>query len=135
MRDIPTRHILYHCPTTTGGLAAYAHEQASALAHAGCAVTLVTRADYPEPAERPYRIVRLHPALSAVPPWLPPLARRLGTLWRLLREQFRLAGYIEKNNFRQVLMGSYIEYAAPLWAWRFRQLVSRGWIFGAIVHD
>lgn len=135
MANDPLRRLLYHCPQTTGGLAAYAHEQARALARAGCAVTLVTRSDYSRPTDAAYEIVRLHPAPPVARRSLPRILRRLRTLVTVLREQYRFAAYVEQHDFRRVLMGSYIEYAAPLWAWRFRLLARRGHIFGAIVHD
>ena len=127
--------LLYHCPFGTGGLAAYAHEQANELCQTGCMVTLATSADYVHHGIAHYEIVRLYPAPARSRGSLPRWLRRLGTALKLLHEQFRLAAYAARGDFRCVLMGSYIEYLAPLWAWRFRQMARRGTVFGAVVHD
>lgn len=42
---------------------------------------------------------------------------------------------IVREGFRRVLMASYIEYLAPIWAPRLRNLSRSGIVFGAIVHD
>ena len=125
--------MIYHCPITTGGLATYAHYQAQAIVKAGCAVTMVTGADY-EPDRAAYEIERLHPSratTSSGPHWW----RRAGTLRTLLGQQSRFAAYLDAHARSRVLMGAYFEYAAPLWAPRFRVLADRGTVFGAIVHD
>ena len=127
--------LLYHSPITVGGLAAYAHEQSQALVAAGCDVTLVTSADHQPKAEANYTVQHLFPARQRSAPSTPPVLRRAGTLRQLLAQQARLAAFIAERRFKHILMGAYVEYAAPLWAWRFRRLVADGCVFGAMVHD
>lgn len=127
--------LLYHCAFGTGGLAAYAHEQANALCNLGCVVTLATSEDYVHHGSALYKIVRLFPARTRAQRSLPSWLRRLGTARVLIRDQFRLAAYAEEEDFQFVLMGSYIEYLAPFWAWRFRKMARRGTVFAALVHD
>jgi glycosyltransferase involved in cell wall biosynthesis len=47
----------------------------------------------------------------------------------------KLANFIEANHFQYVLLGSYVEYLAPIWSGSLRKLAKKGVIFGAIVHD
>jgi glycosyltransferase involved in cell wall biosynthesis len=131
---VADRHVVYHCPITTGGLATYAHYQAQALVAAGCGVTIVTAADYEAPSAA-YTIERLHPRRAEAPTGLTHWLRRAFTLNTLVSQQRRFANYLETQPRSRVLLGAYFEYAAPLWASPFRGLAANGSVFGAVVHD
>jgi glycogen synthase len=50
------KRLLYYSPSTVGGLADYAHEQANALADSGVAVTMLVTPQRPERADSRYQI-------------------------------------------------------------------------------
>jgi len=47
----------------------------------------------------------------------------------------RLARTIDAGRFQRVLMASYVEYLAPLWAGALRRKAKRGVVIGAVIHD
>ena len=126
--------LLYFCPASFGGIAEYAHAQATALAEQSVDVTMLCGADWPYAPPTAYRQLReLYPSSS-----LPAGTRwrsRLRTARNLLRTQVKLASVIRTYSFRRVLLATYLEYLAPLWAPSLRRLMRRGVVFGAVVHD
>ncbi|NET85958.1 MAG: glycosyltransferase [Moorea sp. SIO1F2] len=130
--------LLYYSPASYGGLADYAHYQANALVSAGAEVTLLTTPNYPVGRGEAYEIVPILDDTTASPGVHKPMPKVLkaGYLsYNLLSNIARLIRFIEEHRFCHVLMGSYLEYLAPLWAHRLRQLANRGVVFGAVVHD
>lgn len=127
------KRLLYFSPSTVGGLADYAHEQANALVEAGVSVVMLVTEQHPQRANRRYQT---RPILIDAP-WgqRSKLARRISWVKRLLGNYRTLGREISKENFKTVLMGSYAEYLAPLWAGQFRSLAGVNVKFGAMVHD
>jgi glycosyltransferase involved in cell wall biosynthesis len=127
--------ILYFCPASYGGIADYVNAQANALSALGADVTTVCGPNY----------INLHKAKYEVAPILRDtmpgehdsnrLPRTLSYIHTTLSNFKRLVRYIEQTGFRYVMLGSYVEYLAPVWAPRLRKLERRGVVFGAIVHD
>ncbi len=128
--------LIYFSPESYGGLADYAHEQARALRQLGAEVIFLTtpialssklRASYHCEAEmeeaRDFTVRRS---------WL---ARRFRTLRCILGNVRRLERRVRQEEARVVLMGSYAEYLAPIWAPRLRRLSRSGVVFGGVVHD
>jgi len=127
--------ILYYSPSSHGGIAEYAHEQANALVDLGAEVTLLCTPKYPAGRGEKYHLL---PVLTE--PNTDNLVKNKALkifhiIKTMLSNSFRLADFIEKNDFKHVLFGTYTEYMAPLWAWRLRQLAKKGIVFGAIIHD
>ncbi len=130
--------LLYYSPSSYGGLADYAHYQANALVSTGAEVTLLTTPNYPVGRGEAYKIVPILDDTTASPGMhkqMPKVLKAGYLSHNLLSNISRLTRFIEKNSFGHVLMGSYLEYLAPLWAYRLRQLANRGVVFGAVIHD
>jgi glycosyltransferase involved in cell wall biosynthesis len=126
--------LLYFCPLSVGGVAEYAHFQASALARQAIDVTLLCGRDWPYCEATDYRQLRhlpLLPPAHDIPRW----RSRLRFIRYLVASHLILIRVIRQTGIRRVLMGAYIEYLAPLWAPWLRQLCRSGVVFGAIVHD
>ncbi|HBL10850.1 MAG TPA: glycosyl transferase family 1 [Cyanobacteria bacterium UBA11162] len=127
--------LLCYSPASYGGLADYAHEQANALVDLGVEVTLLSTPNYPVGRKAKYEI---RPILQEIAPpkTLPHKVLKAIYFTAITLSNFnQLTNYIEENNFQYVLLGSYMEYLAPLWSSRLRQLAKKGVVFGAIVHD
>jgi glycosyltransferase involved in cell wall biosynthesis len=79
---------------------------------------------------------RFEGQLPAIPDRsLPRSIRRLANGWTLIRHMAVLAEYIQTHRFSRVMLATYVEYLAPIWARWLRQLADKGVVFGAIVHD
>jgi glycosyltransferase involved in cell wall biosynthesis len=129
-----SRRLLYFCPASLGGIAEYAHAQATALAEQGVDVTLLCPVDWPyalPTAYRQLRLLRSTVSSSTKKRW----RSRLRTAKSLLVEHAKLASVIRAYSFRRVLLATYLEYLAPFWAPSLRRLVRRGVVFGAVLHD
>lgn len=124
--------LLYFSPSAFGGLADYAHEQANALSQLGVSVEMLVAAQRPPRANAKYKVR----SILAVPD---AQRRRVGRKisWvKCLLKNFRaLSAEVEKEKYKAVLLESYSEYLAPLWAGQLRKLSRAGVKFGAIVHD
>src|SRR5262245_14579524 len=126
--------LLYFCPLSVGGVADYAHFQASALAEQSIDVTLLCGCDWPYSEPTAYRQLRQLPSLRPahdIPRWRsrPRFARYQ------VATPLRLVPVIRKTGAQRVLMAAYVEYLAPLWAPWLQQMRQSGIVFGAIVHD
>ncbi|XHR26758.1 MAG: glycosyltransferase [Chthoniobacteraceae bacterium] len=128
--------LLYYSPGSSGGLADYAHEQAIALAELGVEVVMLSSPAYSRhKSGGSYTLLPLlkeprpHSGGECV------AIRKLCNFYILLYNYAKLAQTISRGKFRHVLFGSYAEYFAPLWAWRFRRFARAGAVFGAVVHD
>lgn len=127
--------LLYYSPSSYGGIADYAHEQANALVALGVDVTLLCTPQYPTGRGEKYHIV---PILQEIKPNKPFPHKALKAIHLTSVTLFnftKLASFIEEKDFQYVLLGSYVEYLAPLWSSRLRQLAKKGVVFGAVVHD
>lgn len=124
--------LILFCPSSFGGIPDYAHHQAEALGRAGGSVLMLCPPDYPHRAEH-YRQDKCLPGGGARP------ANKLVRVGKLVSEMMGgyrvLAKRVRESGAKRVLMASYGEYLAPLWAWRMRALRKEGVIFGAVVHD
>ena len=115
-----------------GGIADYLHWQANALVEAGIDVTLVgpRGAGKRDGANYSYTEIWTDPPKARLR-----IVRRALFLRNLLQNTREFAKFLETRPERNVLFGAFFEYAAPLWAWRFRRLVDRGWRFATVIHD
>ncbi|MGA7931976.1 MAG: glycosyltransferase family 4 protein [Kovacikia sp.] len=127
--------LLYYAPASYGGIADYAHEQANALVELGIEVTLLCPPGYPIGKGEKYQIVQILQEIAHPNPGAHRWVKALHFIKTVLANFSRLADYIERQQFQSVLLGSYLEYFAPLWSGRLRQLASSGVVFGAVVHD
>jgi glycosyltransferase involved in cell wall biosynthesis len=123
--------LLYFCPATEGGIANYAHAQATAIAAHGVEVVFLTA-----PAYRPLDLpptYHLDPSLPGLRPL--PLSSKVRLGLRILEEQRALRRAIATYQIGHVLFATYSEYLAPLWWQPLAQFARQGIRFGAIVHD
>src|SRR5256885_13828220 len=107
-----SKRLLYFCPGSLGGIAEYAHAQATALAEQGIDVTMLCPADWPHAPPTAYRQLRqLRSSLSnsTKTRW----RSRLRTAKSLLAAKAKLASIIRTHSFRRVLLATYLEYLAP----------------------
>jgi glycosyltransferase involved in cell wall biosynthesis len=124
--------LLYFSPSVAGGLADYAHEQANALSQQGVSVEMLVAQQRPPRANTQYRV---SPVLADFPAGGRGFSKKISWVRCLLKNYRTLSGEIQKGNYRVVLLESYSEYLAPLWAGQFRELAQAGVKFGAVVHD
>jgi len=127
--------ILYYSPASYGGIADYAHEQANALVSLGVDVTLLCTPKYPTGRGEKYKIVAILEEIKPNQPLLNKLIKALHFISLTVANFKILANCIEENNFQYVLLGSYVEYFAPLWSSRLKKLAKKGVVFGAVIHD
>lgn len=124
--------LLYHCACAEGGLAEYARHQAAALAvlpdvevlwHAPGALVI------------PEGTIPLEPLAISRKRGVNRIARALNFAGATLRP----AGELEDQTYRSkpdaVLLSTWHEYLAPIWAPRLRRLRAEGIRFGAVIHD
>jgi glycosyltransferase involved in cell wall biosynthesis len=124
--------LLVFCTADHGGLADYAHAQAEALADQGHRVLLLAPAGFPSHSQLYQRLaLPTSHCRSGSPRW----RQQLATAFTILRQQAALHRAIKHTGVRTVLLTTYSEYLAPLWAWRLRCLQRRGVRFAAVVHD
>jgi glycosyltransferase involved in cell wall biosynthesis len=127
--------LLYYSSASYGGIADYAHEQANALVKLGVEITFLCSHQYPTGRGEKYHIV---PILKENKPPIAinnKLLKKINFANITCSNFTKLANYIEEHKFQYVLLGSYIEYLAPLWSNRLQKLAEAGVVFGAIVHD
>lgn len=127
--------LLYYSPSSYGGIADYAHEQANALVSLGIEVDFLCTQAYPaRPAAKYNRLAELEEIKSENFS-----ASRLEKAQRYvsvtLNNYNKLSKVIKQKEHKYVLLGSYSEYLAPLWAGQLRRLANKGVVFGAVVHD
>lgn len=122
-----TRKLLYFCPISYGGIADYAHMQASALTDAGIDVAMLAPSEFSNERNCRYA-VRDQPEPSA---WLP---RKVRFAASVLNAHRRLVKEI-RSGFDHVLFAAYSETLAPIWAPWMNRLRRQGVRFGSIVHD
>lgn len=127
--------LLYYSPSSYGGIADYAHEQANALAALGVEVDFLCTQEYPVRPEAQYN--RLEELEEITPKH--PIASKLRKAQKYIRitlaNYTKLSKTIREKKYKHVLLGSYSEYLAPLWAGKLHRLAVEGVVFGAVVHD
>ena len=126
--------LLYFSPSWAGGLADYAHEQSQALGRRGIEVTLLTSPAYKKEKTNLYNIKKTLVTTGAFN-FPIALVRKVVLAFGMLQNYANLAKTIQDEGFEYVLLGSYIEYLAPLWVAPLRKLAKKGVVFGAVVHD
>ncbi len=124
--------LLYFAPSSFGGLADYAHAQASALGEEEIDVAFLCAPDFPAYPNVTYkRLPRLLPS-RAMPGTIKPVRA-----WRMARatiaNHLTLGQTAARGRYPFVLFSAFAEYFAPLWVDRLRRLDSVSW--GAVVHD
>ncbi|NJK39097.1 MAG: glycosyltransferase [Oscillatoriales cyanobacterium RM2_1_1] len=126
--------LLYYSPSSYGGLADYAHEQANALANLGIEVTFMCTPNYPKNRGELYQTLPvLQDDLNQKQSnKVIKVVRHINTT---VSNYQTLAKTITTQDFNAVLLGSYAEYFAPIWAGNLKKLAQAGVVFGAIVHD
>jgi len=127
--------LLYYSPASYGGIADYAHEQANALVEQGIDVTFLTTPNYQNGRGEKYQIVSILEELRSSSNITNKVAKAINFIAVTLANFSKLAKFIEDNNFKYALLGSYVEYFAPIWAGKLRKLAKKGIVFGAIIHD
>jgi glycosyltransferase involved in cell wall biosynthesis len=126
--------ILYFAQESSGGLLPYVQDQADALGRHGAEVTVLCSSSFVKRGGDAYTLL---PTLAndrgrAGASWL---ARRVRFAWRYLRNAAILKKEASKGNYDAVLISSYAEYLAPLWANKFCKLARRGMLFSAVVQE
>jgi len=132
------KRLLFFCPFSYGGLADYAHAQATALTVAGCDVTMLCQPEFISGHDSSsYRQVPLLAKLKEhnTSNVTGRLIRKVDNGLLIIKHISQLAAFIREHNFQHVLFASYVEYLAPLWAYKLRRLSKAGVRFGAVVHD
>lgn len=131
-----SERMLYFTACGSGGIADYSHEQASYLVGQGVDVTLLCPPLFAREREAVRYSTLEHlvdrPARKRT---LPRILTRVETAYLIIRNMHTLHRTIVAGKFDRVLLGSYMEYLAPLWAGRLRSLAASGVVFGAVVHD
>ena len=127
--------LLYFSPASYGGIADYSHEQANALANLGVDVTVLCTPEYPSDKDQKYRRQAILSDLRPAVPIHNKILKKIHYIQVTLSNAKKLSVYATENEFQYILLGSYVEYLAPLWARLFKKLEKQGVVFGAIVHD
>lgn len=127
--------LLYYLPTSYGGLADYAHEQANALVAIGHNVTLLTTPRYPKGRGEQYQILPQLQEIKTQKFLTHRVLKGLHYINVTLTNKRQLERIIQHQGFQKVLLGSYSEYLAPLWARALKRLTQKGVVFGAVLHD
>ena len=127
--------LLYYCPASYGGIADYAQAQANALVVAGVEVTLLTPPKFPSGQDESYRRLSLLQEMKPTQPLSNKVRKGLRYVAITLSNIQTLVQVIQAHQFQWVLLATYSEYLAPLWAGALRRLTKQGVILGAIVHD
>lgn len=127
--------LLYYSPTSYGGLADYAHEQANALTDLGIEVTFLCTPDFPQGRQERYKIVPVLQELNPQNPSTQKIIKAIAYTHLTISNVQKLTQFIKRHSFKSVLLGSYSEYLAPLWSGPLQRLAQQGVAFGAIVHD
>ena len=126
--------ILVYMPSSQGGIADYAHDQANALQELGVEVDCLCPPGYVAGRQAGYRLrAELHEPFPKSPSSIR-LLRRLRLSYRILQNVSRLVRVVERGQHEHVLT-HFSEYLAPLWAPRLRQLNAEGVTFGTVLHD
>jgi glycosyltransferase involved in cell wall biosynthesis len=127
--------LLYYAPYSYGGLADYAHEQATALVNLGISVTVLCSPNYPGDRSTNYTCL---PILREIKPDRPlpnKLLKAIHYTQALHRNIKTLAQIIREQSFQHVLFVSYGEYLAPLWSGELKRLAQQGVVFGAVIQE
>ncbi|MEQ8384389.1 MAG: glycosyltransferase family 4 protein [Coleofasciculus sp. A1-SPW-01] len=127
--------LLYYSPASYGGIADYAHEQANALVSLGVDVTFLCTPNYPIGRGKKYKMMPILQDLTPNQTFPHKALKAIHYIATMLTNFSKLANFIEANHFQYVLLGSYVEYFAPIWSGSLKKLAKKGVIFGAIVHD
>ena len=129
------RRLLYFSPSWFGGLADYAQAQTAALAKMGVQVVFLTsKRNTLVPGDGCEVRRELETSQDASELRLPVL-RKVDQVRQMLGHFKTLVRTIDAERFDRVLMASYVEYLAPLWAGQLRRLAGGGVVFGAVIHD
>lgn len=127
--------LLYYSPASYGGIADYAHEQANALVSLGVDVTFLCTPNYPIGRGENYKMMPILQDITPNQTFPHKALKAIHCIATMLTNFSKLANFIEANHFQYVLLGSYVEYFAPIWSGSLKKLAKKGVIFGAIVHD
>lgn len=136
IRSLPDsmKKVLVFCMTENGGLAEYVYHQSEAFERRGWNVVFLCSPKYFHSRDRKFDTREI---LFSMPPLTyPALIRRVLLGMCILMNYLLLAIYIIRVRPAAVLLDSYREYFAPIWAWMVKvaSLVSRSFMI-ANLHD
>ncbi len=136
MPQLVPKRLLIFCPYSAGGLADYGRAQARAITTAeDIEVLWLAPANLEGPTDS-RRVGALKQAGNRAGKGIRSrIKRALGFLGDCTGAVAQLDDVIRREAPEAVLLVSYSEYFAPLWAWKLRQWRRRGIRFGAVVHD
>ncbi len=130
------KHLLIFCPLSIGGVAKNTGEQAKAIAGQGVKVSLLCPNDWEDDDDRVENLSiwkSLHPAPKSGSH--SKLKSRLLLVRSILGNIQILISTIREHGHTHILFSTYLEYLAPIWAWRLRKLRRQGVIFGSMILD
>lgn len=130
-----SKRLLYFSPAPRSGLADYAREQADAICGQGVEVSLLASPEFKTRTQDRYKLLSQLPTRQQSGSGTSRLSTKLKTIRQILSTYRAFSAFVAESGYRHVLLGSYAEYLAPLWAGRLRHLARNGVVFGAIVHD
>ena len=117
---------------STGGIADYAHAQASALVARGVDVEMLCPPEFTQGKEAAYRTI------TSMLDWRRNFGRggvgQARRAWGLIGNFRKLAKHAAANPSDAILT-HFSEHLAPLWAPRMNRLRERGTIFATVLHD
>lgn len=127
--------LVYYSPSSYGGLADYAHEQANSLVDLGVDVYFLCAPSFILGRQAKYHVISVLKESQEKKGSMNKFKRFLQFVGINLFNFWQLSNYVKKNNFKYVLFGSYVEYLAPLWSRNLFSLSKQGTVFGSVIHD
>ena len=124
--------LLYHCACAEGGLAEYARHQAAALALLP-GVDVLWHA--PESLEAPFGVCALTPLPVGPARGSNKIVRCFDFVQTTTAPLRALLGEAQRSRPDAILLSTWHEYLAPLWAPAVRKLRRQGIRIGAVIHD
>lgn len=117
-----------------GGIADYAHEQATALRDRGIEVTLMCAPEFLLTRQPRYEVVPILQELRPLEGKRSGLRRKAALVTGIVANANTLADDVKVRRYDAVLT-HFGEYLAPLWAWKMRRLRAEGISFYSVLHD
>lgn len=127
--------VLIFCAASNGGLAEHVYYQAKISHQLGCQVICLVPPEFLTGRELSFPVKRI---LFEMQPnrWRISVLRKMVFLYMLILNYFKLAVQIIRLRPTVVLLDSYREYFAPLWAWAIRKAIRMsGAVCVANLHD
>ncbi|WP_207511721.1 glycosyltransferase family 4 protein [Longitalea luteola] len=112
--------IIIFCPVSNGGLAEHVYYQAKSCCQLGHSVVCLVPPRFLGDRPIPFPVKRILYE-SSPSAQMPSFIRKLLFVWAFLMNYLTLSIQILRNRPKVVLLDSYREYFAPLWAWAIRK--------------